>query len=271
MPGSKLRAASTSISSRFRNDKRLALAYAFLLFAVVLTWQHRHSPSNSRSIVRQLITPMSLPKAIVPCQGRSEICRRLQDEKLEIGVEIGVQAGKFASYNMERWPSCKKYVLVDVWAHQVEGHYKDFANSNNTEQAAFYREAMDRLAPWKEKITVCRNFSTVCAPQFPDAYFDFVYVDARHDYQSVFEDLVAWWPKLKVGGIMAGHDYLFADELGSFPDGADWALNYDGTRNAGSVRGAVSDFFMSDDSVPTDHYRQVVSTYKEYASWMVRK
>ena len=36
---------------------------------------------------------------------------------------------------------------------------------------------------------------------------DFVYIDARHDYESVLEDLNAWFHKVKPGGILAGHDY----------------------------------------------------------------
>jgi len=37
---------------------------------------------------------------------------------------------------------------------------------------------------------------------------DYVYVDARHDYAGVKEDLEAWWPKLRKGGLLAGHDFI---------------------------------------------------------------
>ena len=40
--------------------------------------------------------------------------------------------------------------------------------------------------------------------RFEDGYFDFIYVDARHDFKGVWEDLVAYWPKLRAGGIFAG-------------------------------------------------------------------
>jgi len=36
---------------------------------------------------------------------------------------------------------------------------------------------------------------------------DFVYLDARHDFDSVTEDLTLWFPKLRWAGILAGHDY----------------------------------------------------------------
>ena len=49
--------------------------------------------------------------------------------------------------------------------------------------------------------------STQAAQTFPDNFFDFIFLDAAHDYASVQEDLRAWWPKLKAGGLFAGHDY----------------------------------------------------------------
>lgn len=47
----------------------------------------------------------------------------------------------------------------------------------------------------------------MCQPRFADGTFDFIYVDARHDRLGVLEDLQAWWPKLRRGGLMAGHYY----------------------------------------------------------------
>jgi hypothetical protein len=34
-----------------------------------------------------------------------------------------------------------------------------------------------------------------------------VYIDGLHDYGSVKQDIAAWWPKVKVGGFIGGHDY----------------------------------------------------------------
>jgi predicted O-methyltransferase YrrM len=38
--------------------------------------------------------------------------------------------------------------------------------------------------------------------------FDFIYLDARHDYAGILEDLEAWWPLLKEGGMFSGHDFV---------------------------------------------------------------
>lgn len=68
------------------------------------------------------------------------------------------------------------------------------------------QEASRRLAPYGNVVLV-RDYSPGVAKHFPDGFFDYIYVDARHDYSSVLSDLLAFWPKLSKGGIMAGHDY----------------------------------------------------------------
>lgn len=42
--------------------------------------------------------------------------------------------------------------------------------------------------------------------KFEDYNFDLVYVDADHAYGRIKDDLVDWWPKVKRGGVLAGHD-----------------------------------------------------------------
>lgn len=40
--------------------------------------------------------------------------------------------------------------------------------------------------------------------------FDLIFLDARHEYRSIYEDILAWLPLLKQGGILCGHDYHHA-------------------------------------------------------------
>jgi predicted O-methyltransferase YrrM len=71
---------------------------------------------------------------------------------------------------------------------------------------------MERMHPYKSKIVVCANYTTICARKHRNERFDFVYVDARHDYKGVLLDLEDWWPLVNEGGIMAGHDYVYQNE-----------------------------------------------------------
>ena len=73
---------------------------------------------------------------------------------------------------------------------------------------------------------------SVCAERYPDEYFDFIYVDARHDFKGVTVDMEAWWPKLRPGGIFAGRDYMTQAEVtramaASRQSAQDWTINFD--------------------------------------------
>ena len=42
--------------------------------------------------------------------------------------------------------------------------------------------------------------------RFNDECFDLVFIDGDHEYSAVLADLRAWWPKVRKGGLIAGHD-----------------------------------------------------------------
>jgi predicted O-methyltransferase YrrM len=54
-----------------------------------------------------------------------------------------------------------------------------------------------------------REFSQDIHSSFADEYFDFIYIDANHSYESVKSDLINYLPKVKTGGYIGGHDYRF--------------------------------------------------------------
>ena len=204
-------------------------------------------------------------------QRREHLAHLLEHEGLRTGAEVGVQAGTFAAGMLRTWRSCTSYLLIDLWAHQP--NYRDGANLDDGKQHLYMQQALSaaRRQARPGIVHVCRNYSTSCAEGLADRSLDFVYVDARHDYKGVLADVLAYWPKLRVGGIMAGHDYIYAAEHPGYASGtSNYSINFDGTVDplGRAAKGAVDDFFTQ--CVP----RQVVATYREphvYASWMVRK
>ncbi len=51
------------------------------------------------------------------------------------------------------------------------------------------------------------DYSYNVVNKFLNKSIDFIYIDAEHTYESVKKDLELYLPKLKVGGIIGGHDY----------------------------------------------------------------
>jgi len=68
-----------------------------------------------------------------------------------------------------------------------------------------YDVARDRLAMYG--CALVKKHSVEAARDIPDGSLDFVYIDANHWYEYVVADLAAWVPKVRSGGIVAGHDY----------------------------------------------------------------
>jgi predicted O-methyltransferase YrrM len=62
-------------------------------------------------------------------------------------------------------------------------------------------------SPYKDKIKFFECSSVEAANYIDDESLDFIFIDADHSYESVLQDLTIWYPKLKQGGLLTGHDY----------------------------------------------------------------
>ena len=194
---------------------------------------------------------------------RGQLGTLLSELKVKSAAELGVKQGQFAEQTLRLCKTCKKYILVDLWKQQK--NYKDVANVPDSQHAAFKSQALGRLQQFKSRgvnVQPLQMSTLEAAKHVPDGSLDFIYVDARHDYCGVQEDLIAWWPKLNpAGSVMAGHDFLFANasQLG----GQDWSLCGDGRRNVGAVKGAVLEFFEGRPNVLGPF-----ASHEHWLSWM---
>lgn len=70
-----------------------------------------------------------------------------------------------------------------------------------------YNEVLNRNGV-RSYIEDIKGFSWDVSKNFEDSSVDFVFIDADHKYESVKKDIQHWWPKIKPGGIISGHDYF---------------------------------------------------------------
>jgi len=119
-------------------------------------------------------------------------------------VEIGSYQGKSASWlGVEILNSGKPVHLYCVdsfvgWDGELQGLELLTRFQENTKPI---RDALgDRFTVWPLP-------SLEAAECFEDNSCDVVFVDGDHEYNAVLADISAWWPKLKVGGFMAGDDF----------------------------------------------------------------
>ena len=115
------------------------------------------------------------------------------------GAEIGVAKGEHAEILCQNNPNLHLYA-VDAWSG-----YRGYLDYLDGRLQSFHREAMDRLKPYN--VTVIRKFSMEAVGDFPDNSLDFVYIDGGHDFKNVAMDICEWIKKVKIGGILYGHDF----------------------------------------------------------------
>lgn len=130
------------------------------------------------------------------------MCRYLKSSiEIRRMAEIGVWCGEAAEILASELKP-ETYYAVDAW---TPGNGKDWRP---------YEQAMSEFERAKERISanviVLRGDSQAMAAQVENASLDFVYIDANHSYASVRADIRAWRPKVREGGIIAGHDYAYA-------------------------------------------------------------
>lgn len=140
---------------------------------------------------------------------REDFHKLINALELEIGVEIGTQKGLYAKYLLENTDLFM--YLIDAWQY-IDG-YKDIANVSDGEHAANLGLTKDIVAPFQGRFEIIKAFSVDAAKKFSNGDLDFVYIDANHSYQATVDDLNAWYPKVRAGGIIAGHDFLDGDNI----------------------------------------------------------
>jgi hypothetical protein len=127
-------------------------------------------------------------------------------------AELGVYKGDFSEQILERRP--KKLHLIDPWKFETDKAYSAswYGGSVGESQArmdAIYDSVIARFDPGARSgiVQVHRSSSSTCSSQFPDNYFDWIYIDGNHQYEFVKQDLDLYLPKVKPHGLIAGDDY----------------------------------------------------------------
>jgi hypothetical protein len=143
---------------------------------------------------------------------RVSILEYLQENKPNgIGVEIGVAGWRFSKNIVRYWKNFSHLYLVDLWRYQETG-YNDGCNLPDEKQEERYLDVKKYFDTKYNNVTTIREWSHLAAETFPDNFFDFVYIDANHSYSGCKKDLESWYPKVKTGGVFAGHDYSLGPE-----------------------------------------------------------
>jgi hypothetical protein len=118
------------------------------------------------------------------------------------GAEIGTYYGEFAAQILGAWQG-KRLHCIDPWRAQDPDVYLDGCTAVDWEEV--YGKARAVLEP-DQRAHLLRMLSEDAASLIRPETLDFVYIDSNHSYRAVKADLKLWWPKVKAGGLVGGHD-----------------------------------------------------------------
>lgn len=117
----------------------------------------------------------------------------LASRAVGVGVELGVAAADYSAALLQHGRLDRLY-SVDRW-------------TDHHDEAEMMR-AREALAPFGDRSIILRATFADAVGRFADESLDFIYIDGyAHTGQEGGRTLADWWPKLKPGGIFAGHDY----------------------------------------------------------------
>lgn len=188
---------------------------------------------------------------------------------LGVGVEAGVQRAINGSHIRGVWKG-KCYVGVDPWAPY------DGVRDTQEQHSMYMADAVKHLGGTGKPFQLLRMKSLDAArffSHFGQPLFDWVYLDDDHFYEPVKQGIEQWWPLIKSGGILAGHDYV--------PDGwhanGDPVTSYPSAEAAGvhcgpfEVIKAVQEMFGPGGKLETEIFLTSPDTDDGWRSWLVKK
>ncbi len=138
------------------------------------------------------------------------------DEAALHNLVSAVKGPKMVIINVGTWKGHSASMLGEVVKEQgghlfCIDHFRGAANTGNRKEAEgknIFELFLLNMAKLDLMPIICpiMEDSVTAASYFADGIADLIFVDADHMYQSIKADLNAWWPKVRQGGTMCGHD-----------------------------------------------------------------
>jgi predicted O-methyltransferase YrrM len=125
-----------------------------------------------------------------------------------IFVEIGTWKGQSISYLAHKIQDSRKKIKI-YGIDTFEGTPEDYALLNDEEliDGTLFETYLKTINKYSDIITTIKGDSHVVYDRFEDRSIDFLFIDGDHRYEGIKKDLEVWYQKVKIGGIISGHDY----------------------------------------------------------------
>lgn len=117
-------------------------------------------------------------------------------------VEVGCKDGKTTAHLLANLPEAE-VVAIDPWA-PLPNQAEDYSDHDF---AKIEKDFWERCGQHRDRVKMLKMTSLEAATQVEDGSQDLIFIDAGHDEPNCSADIEAWFPKVRPGGMLSGHDY----------------------------------------------------------------
>lgn len=130
---------------------------------------------------------------------------------LKTFVEVGCKEGRTTSFILKNVPD-SRVVAIDPWITQAASDDPTKETYESWDFKKIEAEFWANVGEHKARCSMARATSEFAADNWYPRYsleqqHDLIFIDALHDYEHVMQDISLWWPKVRTGGVLAGHDF----------------------------------------------------------------
>ena len=146
-------------------------------------------------------------KVMTEVRSRKDFPKLIDELSLKVGVELGVNEGGYSDFLLNE-SKLEKLHSIDAWNLDSSETMAAPFKAWTVKQARSAEEiAKEVLGKHGSRSAVVKANSFDAADQFEDNSVDFIFFDAGHRFSGFALDMIKWWPKVRMGGVIAGHDY----------------------------------------------------------------
>lgn len=116
-----------------------------------------------------------------------------------VGAEIGVFKGDNALSILRTLPMKTLYLIDSYFTYYVED------NISKRIGLEAYNIAKEKLSKFPQIKFIIKTSDEACKDVHES--LDFLYIDGNHTYEYVKRDITNYYPLIKSGGLIGGHDY----------------------------------------------------------------
>jgi predicted O-methyltransferase YrrM len=122
-------------------------------------------------------------------------------------VEVGCKEGRTTGHILANVPD-SRVIAIDPWIVQPATTDKTKETYESWDFQSIEKQFWENVGEHKDRCEMLRLSSeTAAKTEKPDSSYDLIFIDALHDYEHVKQDIALWWPKVRIGGMLCGHDF----------------------------------------------------------------